>query len=563
MQTVKEISLILVLSAFFGVFSGCSPNNNISDGNTATADTSTADSKLSNTSAKALPIVEEPITLKVWMPYILQSRVKSNSIMKSNIELEKRTGIKIQWIEPPAGQAAEAYNLMIASRDLPDLIEDINAAQSNDYSYPGGYDKAIDDGVILKLNDLIDKYAPNYKKIINSDPITKKLTITDKGNIYGIAQINADISDINRPIIPRAANPGNGLVIRRDWLDDLGLEIPVTLDDWYTVLKAFKEKKGAVAPLLINKTGAGLNSQFLTAFGTAYTNRKGQEFYQENGKVKFGPIEPGYKKYLTFMNKWYEEGLIDKFFMVRDADLDTFSAKYMPAGKAGATNLGFGWVGDYYSKVSKTAQDPDFYLQPVNPPVSGTGEQVHFRYTTWSVGGFTAITTSCKYPEAAIKWLDYVYSKEGILMTNWGIEGTSYNMREGKPVIVERILNDPEPAWAWMLETRFNGLSTPGVADEQWMNSLLSEAQLESRKYWGQTDNSWNMPPLYRTYEEEAVYTSGMSDIIAYVDDMTVKFIMGSESVSNYDAFVSEIKNMGIDQIIKIQQNALDRYNKR
>jgi putative aldouronate transport system substrate-binding protein len=54
-----------------------------------------------------------------------------------------------------------------------------------------------------------------------------------------------------------------------------------------------------------------------------------------------------------------------------------------------------------------------------------------------------------------------------------------------------------------------------------------------------------------------------MSDIISYVDDMTVKFIMGNEPISGYDEFVSRIKTMGIDQIIKIQQKALDRYNKR
>jgi putative aldouronate transport system substrate-binding protein len=562
MKKVKKIPLILLLSSLIGIFPGCQYNIK-PDQNTATASITSEESKQSVISQEALPIVREPITLKVWMPYILQELIKSNSIMKSNIELEKRTGIKIKWIEPPAGQAAEAYNIMMASRDLPDLIVDINAAQNHDYSYPGGYDKAIYDGVILKLNDLIDKYAPNYKRIINSDPVTKKLTVTDNGNIYGMAEINADVTDINSPIIPKAADPGNGLVIRKDWLDELGLKVPVTLDDWYTVLKAFKEKKGATAPLLINKTGVGLNSQFLTAYGTAYTNRKGQEFYQENGKVKFGPIEPGFKKYLALMNKWYNEGLIDRFFMARDSDLDTFSAKYMPANKAGATNLGFGWIGDYYSKVTKTANAQDFYLQPVNPPVASVGDKLHFRYTTWSVGGFTAVTTSCKYPEQAIKWLDYQYSKEGILLTNWGVEGISYNMKEGKPAISDKILKAHDPVSTGLLNTRFNGLSTPGVTDVQWMNSLLSESQKRARKYWGETDNSWSMPPLYRTQEEEAVYTSKMSDIISYVDDMTVKFIMGNEPISGYDEFVSRIKTMGIDQIIKIQQKALDRYNKR
>lgn len=565
MKTIRLTSLILLITILNASFAGCNQiikNTDIPSAISSSASAAYNTSALPDTSAQSLPIVKEPITFRVWTPYIFQNYVKSNSIMESNIELERRTGIKIEWIEPPAGQTAEAYNLMIASHDLPDMIEDFNGIQTNDYSYPGGYDKAIEDGVILKLNDLIDKYAPNYKQIVNSDKTAQKLTITDKGNMYGVAEISTYIKNINDPIIPQAGDPGNGLVIRKDWLDELGFELPVTIDDWHTVLKAFKEKKKAGAPLLINKTGIGLNSQFLTAFGTAYTNRTGQEFYQENGKVKFGPIEPGFKDYLALMNKWYEEGLIDKSFAVRDDNLDVFSAECMPSDKAGATNLGCGWAADYY-KVAGSAKDPRFYLQAVNPPVARKGNKIHFRYTTWSVGGFTVITTACKYPKEAMKWLDYQYSKEGILMTNWGKQGVTYNIKDGKPVFTDLILKDQNPLVSALLHTRSNSMSNPGVADAEWFHALPIAAQTDAKKIWGEVDNSWVIPPLYLTRDEETSYSAVMSDIKTYINEMTVKFIMGIEPISNYDAFASQIRDMGIDQVIKAEQDALDRYNKR
>lgn len=560
----RKMSLALLFSFFTVVVSGCGHHRSrhVEEPAVMTGLISGAYDKTYKTSQYP-PIVNKPITLKVWTPYVLQAVVKSNRIMASNIEMEKRTGIKIEWIEPPPGHAAESFNLMIASGNLPDIIEDINGAQTNDYSYPGGYDKAIEDGVIRKLNNLIDLYAPNYKRIINSNPTIKKLAVTDKGNIFGMAQISADIDHKKNKISPAANNPGNGLVIRRDWLDELGLKLPVTIDDWHTVLVAFKQKKHVKAPLLINKTGIGLNSEFLTAFGTAYTNRTGQEFYQQNGKVMFGPIEPGFKAYLTLMNKWYQEGLIDTAFALRNIDLDSVAASYLPVDQAGASDLGFGYVGDYYFKDIKTAKDPTFYLQPVNPPVLKKGDKIHFRYTTWSVGGFTAVTTACKNPVAAIKWLDYQYSEEGIMLDNWGRNGITYTIRNGKPVFTDLILKAEDPKGADLLYVKSNLMSTPGIMDLGLVDELTKKSQKGAVEYWGTVDNSWVIPPLYLTQSEESTYTPIINDIKSYINEMTVKFILGVEPLSKFDVFVNQIKSMGIDKVIKIKQNALNRYNGR
>lgn len=100
-------------------------------------------------------------------------------------------------------------------------------------AYPGGPEKAITDKVILPLNDLIDKSAPNLKKLLQQDKELDKMIKTDNGTYYAFPMIRPDNGLVFR-----------GPMIRKDWLDELNLQVPTTIDEWYTVLKAFKEKKG-------------------------------------------------------------------------------------------------------------------------------------------------------------------------------------------------------------------------------------------------------------------------------------------------------------------------------
>lgn len=93
-------------------------------------------------------------------------------------ELENRTGVEIEFLHPPMGQDKEQFNLMIASDELPDLIE------YTWFDYPGGLEKALQDGVIIELNELIDSHAPNLKKLLESDEEIDKVVKTDSGKYY-------------------------------------------------------------------------------------------------------------------------------------------------------------------------------------------------------------------------------------------------------------------------------------------------------------------------------------------------------------------------------------------
>lgn len=180
--------------------------------------------------------VGETKTLTYWTE--LNSGVSSSLQSLGDVEmfreLEKRSGIHIDFIHPPTGQATEQFSLMIASREFPDMIA------YNWVSYPGGPDKAINDNVIVALNDYVDSDAPNFKSWVTQD-MYAKASKTDSGKYFGFPAINLG-----------NARVFGGFCLRGDWLKELNLSVPETIEEWDTVLRAFKEKKGATAALTSN-----------------------------------------------------------------------------------------------------------------------------------------------------------------------------------------------------------------------------------------------------------------------------------------------------------------------
>src|SRR5579859_5703009 len=176
-----------------------------------------------------LPIVTQPLTLTYWAPMStnVAASMKSFGEMGCYVELEKRTGIHLDFQHPPLQQEQDQFNLLVASGKYPDVIEFDWL-----HSYAGGPTKAIKDGVIIRLNDPIDRYAPNIKKILADHPEWRKQLVTDEGDIYCFPFIRSD------PLLLTFIGP----VIRADWLDKLALKVPATLDEWHTMLKAFKDQ---------------------------------------------------------------------------------------------------------------------------------------------------------------------------------------------------------------------------------------------------------------------------------------------------------------------------------
>lgn len=478
----------------------------------------------------------EKISIKYWVPFSGNQYIKGLDESLMYKELEKRTNVHLEFTHPAEGQEMEQFNLLVNSKDMPDVI------QTYPSYYKGGIDKAIEDGVYIRLNELIDKYAPNFKKLLEEDPELAREVTTDKGNIYTFPAVGKDKNE------PAWWGP----VIRKDWLDELGLKEPTTVDEWYNALKQFKEKKNAQAPLMIHKKGVDPYGTLLSAFDIGYN------FYKKDNTVKYSPIEPNFKEYLSTMNKWYNEGLIDKDFATRDKKS---RESMITSGKTGAYFTEYALVDQYVAAIKTTDSKAEFV--PTVQPSLKEGENVKYRVVNNRSGGYEAVITSaCKNPERVVQWFDYAYGEEGYNLFNYGIEGTSYTMVDGKPKFTDVMVKNPDGLDFWTVCNKYKLEIGPYLRDYKAVPEF-SKFSKDAMDKWTKAGTDYVLPPLNLTPEEDSKYSAVMSDVDTYKDEMILKFITGKEPLSKFDSYVEQIKKMGIEDVIKIEQAALERFNNR
>ncbi|MBO1511446.1 extracellular solute-binding protein [Metabacillus sp. BG109] len=538
---MKTLSRLFLLLIFLLLVVGCSGNETSSEGNEKEGE---------EIELKDPAEVGYPDEITYWTELVPNVAATSKSLndVAAYQELEKITGTKVEF-KHPSGEGTditEQFNLMVASGKLPDVIE------YNWRTVPNGPDHAIEAGTIIRLNELIEHYAPNLNQYLNENPEVKKMVTTDDGNIYTLPFLRGDESLM----------VFLGMITRQDWLDKLNLDVPSTISEWEEVLTAFKNEdpngNGEMdeIPLVVQLNDFKNIGAFVGAYGIH------AQFYNDNGTVKYGSIQPEFKEFLTTMNSWYEKGLLDPDFAAIDS-------KLMDA-KVTNEQLGsfFGFSGGGIGKYTGLMEDknPDFKLSPAPNPSLKEGEKAATGHLEHAYSGMhsAAISGSAENPEEIVKWLDFAYSEEGHMLFNFGIEGESYEMIDGYPTYTEEITDNPDglpmtQALGKYIRASYGG---PLIQDKRYLEQYYElPEQKEAAKIWGETaENKINLPPITLSAEESEEFNSIMSDLNTYYDETVIRFIMGEEPIDNFDDFVETLKGMGIERAIELQQAALDRY---
>lgn len=478
-------------------------------------------------------------TISYWMAMPAAAKLSYQNFADTPLGKKwlEETGIDINFVHP---ENDEQFNLMLASSNLSDIIEYDWCTQ-----FPGGPQKAIDQNQIITFDeDMLKKNAPNFYKIVSEDNEIKKLCTTSKGEFYMFPFIRGDESLLI----------STGPIVRKDWLDELGMAMPETMDDWYNMLKAFKEKKGASTPLILNGIKAAINNgMFSGAYNAPNT------FFIDNGKVKYGPYQDTYKDLLVELNKWYKEGLLDNNFMGIDSKIVDSS---MTNGQAGAT---IGALGGGIGKWTAAATEEGYELAGAPFPVVNRGEKSMFSARQNVVPGFgAAISTHCKDVEAAMKFLDYAYSDEGHMLMNFGIEGESYKMENGYPKYTELVTKNPDGESMANVLSRYVRASGIGafVQDKRYIEQYSSLPEQQAAiKTWSDTDTEKHlMPPITPSSDLSAEFSKIINECTTFIDEYTLKFITGSISFDEWDNYIAQLKAFNIDRAIEIYQQTYDEY---
>jgi len=465
-------------------------------------------------------------------------------------EIAKKTGIKIEYIHPSMGQGNEQFQILLASDDLPDIVN------NKWYSFAGGPDEAINQEYIYELSDIIDKYCPAYKKLLKDNPDWDKSVKTDAHNYYAFNYFRG-----KDPITSTVWGP----IVRGDLLREAGLDIPVTMEDWDEMLTVFRDKYGVEKPYI------GRLSYLGQTFYPAYGGFSG--WYQDNGVVKYGEAQPQYKDFLKKMNEWYETGLLDYDFAVFDAtkfDSDVLNSK-------GASFSGYS--GSTISALLEAAKDYESFdligvPYPVLNEADGVAEYSRVNQEADITGVSTAISRKCKNVELAARFLDWGFTEEGDTVYNFGIEGESFNWvdKDGEkyPEYTDLVLNNPEGrTMSDILHkyTRAAESNVPMVLDSRHTRQFASfQQQKDAMQEWTKTnmkEHNHLLPAIYLTSDDADVDADIMAAVKTYVDEMTIKFITGREPLDNFDKYLEQLDKFGLQTCVEFRQKALERYNKR
>lgn len=501
--------------------------------------------------ATGFPIAKKKIVIKAMgAKGAVQGPWEDMTLIK---EMERLTNVSFEFNTYDGSIYQEKKNLALASGDVPDIF--LGSGLSIDDEEIYGPQK-----LLIPLEGLIDKYAPHLKARLNEDPTTRNGTTATDGHIYGL------------PYVARTRTTAASILyVNMQWLKNVGMQKPTTVEQLYDVMKAFKEKdpngngKADEIPVSVYSSSGSMLGVLGSAILSAFSGQAGGTGFdlKDGKKVIYNPAQPYYKDFLEYMRKLYKEGLLDNEIFTQTSQNLYAKGK---EGKLGVLTVSL-------SLVLNPAKHDDHELLP---PLTSA---LNNKKVTAKLYGITpacfGITKKCKYPEAMMRWVDILYRTsdeeiEGLsgLSVFIGKHGVNWDYSDSEKTKYLRKSLDPA-----MTPVEYtNKCVSPGASSgfPSWVvtdavpdgDPLLLLKATESAKHYFPY-----MVPVYPTTvrysKSDAERVKFLSnDIRSYMDQMTAKFVTGEEPLSNFDAYVNNLKKMNLDELTKIMQTAYDKWSK-
>ncbi|ULL15157.1 extracellular solute-binding protein [Paenibacillus sp. H1-7] len=506
--------------------SACNSNNSGNEnGNKAKDETA------NNVAAAGFPIVKEPIKLKMF------TRIApSNGPFKDMPvfqDYEKMSNIQVEFIEAPTDGFNEKKNLLFASNELPDALYRSGLTPLEAIRYGSG-------GQLIPLEKLIDAYAPNLKKLMETYPEIRSAITTPEGHIYAI---------------PGIVTVGSARTDKRwmnqAWLKKLNLKEPETTDELYEVLKAFRDKdpngngKQDEIPMTA-RNGLSIVPVMAGSFGLDF--QLGYNINLANDKVSIWMGSDKNKELLMYLNKLYSEKLLDQELFTQK------EAQYL--AKQGTGNTGY-----FFDQTNNPMLDGKVSDQYIGTaPVKGPhGDRLQLASPVPRDFGAFAITSVNKYPEATMRWIDYFFGDEGSTKLRFGRQGENYELRDGIPYYTDAFLATGNQSKI----TPYAGGGAPHLISDKVASYInppqVQEAQKKLDPYMPKIRYAAPM------FDEETAQKINVlrNDIDKYYEEQSTKFIAGALSFDKWGEFQATLKKMNIDELQKLYQAAYDNLKKQ
>lgn len=546
----RFLTLLLVATMVIGLFTACVPGtqgNNQGSGNSSTG---------SNGSVNVTYPLETNVTLTMFRNQNSNVTAHFDSFGDTPVAqyLSKATGINVEYMDTYADYDA-FWNDMLSTGNYTDLIS------FNPVTYEGGAVDVLEDGLGIELNDIIDKYMPNFKAYLAANPDVDKAIKTDDGIYYYIPYVNSNTGAYSY-----------GAYYREDMLKAMGETEPTTMDEWYDLLVKVKNTYNII-PVSCDFTGLIQYGMMAMAYGVGSNSTSNHFAVDSDGQVFYQRSSEEWKAFLKEMNKWYEEGLIDTdVAAIKSADVNAKMIR-------GNVFLSMGWLTGAMQNVQVGGVEygiEGFQLKAVGTPALTAGQQIEYSYATTLVSGVgTTISANCQNVEIAARFLDYLFSEEGHLAANYGEPGVGYDMVDGIPTFHDNVVKGdllPEGYNQSQSAARYSAATTGQMAmvkDEYYYEQLMDEECCAEAIYiWMNSavggGHMHELPNLTYDEDETEAIAKAVANLKSASGEWASQFIRGLKDVDeDWDDYIKEIEKMGLKEALTIMNDAMERYADR
>jgi len=514
--------------------------------------------------AGEFPIVSEPLTIKAFI--CPSSAVKDYNDNDYTRWLTELTNISLELDIPPVADAQQKLNLMLASGDLPEVIIGCQSFLRLDQ-----VQILADQGLLLPLNDYIDKYGVEFKQVYEAYPQIEDLITMLDGKIYGLPHVNDCYH----------CSMSQKMWVYQPWLDKLGLEVPTTTEEFHQMLKAFKEQdpngNGQADEIPLSGTvllNGGWHSpidQFLMnsfIYNDAVTPNGTRSLILEDGTIKAAFVEPGWQEGLKYLHQLYSEGLIDPQAFTNDLSLIQQLGENADVPILGA--VGAGWYGIFTQNGGPSGRWKEYTpIAPLEGP-SGLRQTPHTTFQPTGGQAAFVITNQAQNPEAAFRLADVFYGFDSTTNSVFGVEGedwvrasdTDVSIAGGKAQYTVLKVWGGEPQnrhWSQTVPTfrtneyRMAQTYNPDDPLERW----LFEWTRDLMEPYGTTDKA--VPPLIFTEEQSKLFGELKTSMDTTVDEWFANFVIGNADIdADWETYLATLESTGLSQYLEIYQTAYD-----
>lgn len=475
------------------------------------------------------------------------------------------TGVTFEWTTVPDQSSTERVQMMLATNDLPDVFwNGVGKEQVLQY---------IDSGMFMPVEELVEKYMPNLKKIFDERPEYKALCFAPDGHMYGFPRVE-EMNGLT-------STPGS-VYVNEKWLQQLGLSTPSTLEEWINMLYKMKEAgdlngNGTADEYPISwDYSEGWDNLFAWvsgSYGTPdVTNGKDSltnHLYIKDGKIGYVPTLASYQKTAELFHQFYKDGILnpDSFAPV-STGTSLHKQKLQQELPMIGTFMAWGLDGNITNADVKAMYVPQ-------PRIQGSdGKSGYIRNTSeLSTTTLGVITSNCKNPELVARFIDYCYEPKNSITLNWGAEGFVYkedekgvlrwDVDENGNMIFKNDLTE-----FWQMRS-FSTIGGPNIVLNDYYDVDVEYPRDAQRVYDEQVAGGKKelleeyeavSPAVWFLPEEQSQLDQLLPQINNVVDATIQTWIIDGGADTGFEQFKKDLDSAGLQTFLEVYQKAYDRY---